>query len=469
MTANQLTATTPAPPASQSRTLRPLLLRLHFYAGVLIGPFLLIAAFTGLLYVFTPQLERVVHSQELFVTPAGAPQPLSQQITAAKAALPGATLVRVRPGATETDSTQIIFSRADLAPSHWLTAYVDPYTAQVRGTLETYGSSQATPIRTWLDELHRSLHLGDIGRLYSELAASWLWLVVLGGLILWWQRQRARRRRLLLVDRKLRGRRGLLSWHAVLGTWIALPLLFLSVTGLTWSEYGGESIAALRKALSWQTPTLSTSLSEHSAHGSHQQPTGTPGPDIGPDRVLATARQSGLDGPVEITLPAGAGKAYLVKQIKGSWPQKQDAMAVDPATAQPLETLRFQDFPLGAKLARWGIDGHMGVLFGLPNQLLLAAVCLTLITMILLGYRMWWHRRPTRDRFALGRPFPRGGWRAVHPVALAGLAVAAVLVMWQLPVFGVSLLGFLAVDLVLAWRARRRRALVVGGEELMRK
>ncbi|MGW0515738.1 PepSY-associated TM helix domain-containing protein [Crossiella sp. NPDC003009] len=460
---NLLSARRETRPLGQSRSARPLLLRLHFYAGILIGPFLLVAALTGLLYVFTPQLERAVYDHELFVTPTGSPQSLDQQIAAAKQALPGATLVRVRPGASETDSTQVIFSRADLAPSHWLTAYVDPYTAQVRGTLETYGSSQATPVRTWIDELHRGLHLGDIGRLYSELAASWLWLVVLGGLVLWWQRQRGRRKRMVLVDRRVRGRRGLLSWHAVLGTWIALALLFLSVTGLTWSQYGGESITELRKALSWQTPTLSTSLSEHSAHGTHQQHSGHTGPDAGPDRVLAAARQSGLDGPVEITLPSGAGKAYLVKQIKGSWPQKQDAAAIDPASARVVETLRFQDFPLGAKLARWGIDGHMGVLFGLPNQILLAVVCLVLIAMILWGYRMWWHRRPTRDRFALGRPFPRGGWRALHPVALAVLVLGGGVLAWQLPVFGVSLLGFLVVDLLLAWRARRQALSAISG------
>ena len=41
------------------------------------------------------------------------------------------------------------------------------------------------PLRAWFDELHRTLHLGAIGRNYSELAASWLWVISLGGLVLW--------------------------------------------------------------------------------------------------------------------------------------------------------------------------------------------------------------------------------------------------------------------------------------------
>ncbi len=47
-----------------------------------------------------------------------------------------------------------------------------------------------------------------------------------------------------------------------------------------------------------------------------------------------------------------------------------------------------------AKLTRWGVDAHMGVLFGLPNQLLLALFGFGLCAMIVLGYRMWWMRSP---------------------------------------------------------------------------
>ncbi|WP_240687082.1 PepSY-associated TM helix domain-containing protein [Amycolatopsis suaedae] len=448
-------------PTQARASLRPLLLRLHFYAGVLVGPFLLVAALSGLFYVFTPQLERVVYDHELQVPAGEVTLPLQRQIDAAARAVPDATVVRVRPGGEPTSTTQVIFSRPDLEPSHWLTAYVDPYTTQVRGVLETYGSSQATPLRTWVDELHRGLHLGDVGRLYSELAASWLWVVVLGGLVLWWSRVRRRhgRGRLLLPDRRASGRRRVISWHAATGTWIAAVLLFLSVTGLTWSQYAGETITDLRAALSWETPTLSTSLSEHAEHGGHaghEGHTGTAtGPDVGPDRVLAAARASGLDGPVEVTPPSAEGEVYLVKQITNSWPVKQDSAAFDPATGQLLEALRFDDYPLGAKLARWGIDAHMGLLFGLANQIVLAAVCLALVAVICWGYRMWWHRRPTRDRFGVGRPFPRGAWRAVPRWALVPLVVAAGFVGWFLPVFGVSLLAFLVVDALSGMLARR--------------
>nr|WP_042180640.1 PepSY-associated TM helix domain-containing protein [Kibdelosporangium sp. MJ126-NF4]CEL14493.1 Uncharacterized iron-regulated membrane protein; Iron-uptake factor PiuB [Kibdelosporangium sp. MJ126-NF4]CTQ88858.1 Uncharacterized iron-regulated membrane protein; Iron-uptake factor PiuB [Kibdelosporangium sp. MJ126-NF4] len=441
MTTDELIAPDSAAPATPTRrgSLRPLLLRLHFYLGVFVGPFIFVAAFSGLLYIFTPQLERAIYAHELTAPVGPAKQPLNLQVEAARTALPDATLVRVRPGEADDATTQVIFSRADLAPSHWLTAYVDPYTATVRGTLETYGSSQSGPVRTWIDELHRGLHLGDFGRLYSELAASWLWVVVLGGLVLWWGRRRVRTGT---------GRRKLLSWHATTGTWVAIVLLFLSATGLTWSQHAGDTITDLRAALSWETPTLPVAAPDHNGHssGEHSGHGGGQVAAAGVDQVRNIARRAGLDGPIEIAVPPKPGDAYVVKQIQNEWPTKVDSAAIDSTTGKVLATLRFEDYSLMAKLSRWGIDAHMGVLFGLANQIVLAVVCVAVLALVIWGYRMWWHRRPTRDSFGFGRPFPRGAWRSAPMPVLIGLVLVTAVLAWCLPVLGVSLAGFLLVD-----------------------
>jgi uncharacterized iron-regulated membrane protein len=51
--------------------------------------------------------------------------------------------------------------------------------------MTVYGTSGILPLRQTIDYLHTSLMLGDIGRLYSELAASWMWVAALGGIALW--------------------------------------------------------------------------------------------------------------------------------------------------------------------------------------------------------------------------------------------------------------------------------------------
>src|SRR5690606_30409987 len=100
-----------APPGGSRTALRALLLRLHFYAGVLVAPFLVVAAATGLLYTFTPQLEQAVYADRLHVGVGTDRLPLRDQVAAATAAYPEGTLDAVRPGHAPADSTPEPFTQ----------------------------------------------------------------------------------------------------------------------------------------------------------------------------------------------------------------------------------------------------------------------------------------------------------------------------------------------------------------------
>ncbi|WP_344855758.1 PepSY domain-containing protein [Amycolatopsis ultiminotia] len=413
--------------------IRPLLLRLHFYAGVFVGPFLLIAALTGIAYVWTPQLEQAVYADELHVPAAAGALALDRQVAIARAEVPDGAVTGVRPGPTATDTTQVVFTRPGLAPSYYYTVFVDPHTGAVRGALETYGSGQALPLRGWIDTLHRSLHLGDFGRLYSELAASWLWVVTLAGVVLWLGRRRSARR--------AQGRRRLLNRHGTVGLSVAAALLFLSATGLTWSLHAGANITDLRSSWNWTTPSVTAAAPATAG-------------DVGWQTAREATARAGLADPVEIRPPSGAGESYVVQQVGRTWPEKQDAMTVDPGTGRVTGTLRFADYPLAAKLSRWGIDAHMGLLFGVANQIVLTVVGIAVVCLVCWGYRMWWLRRPARGGARFGRPPGRGAWRRVPGRVLAPVLVTGAVLAWFLPVFGVSLLAFLAVDVVLGLRRR---------------
>src|SRR5690606_5592665 len=105
-----------------------------------------------------------------------------------------------------------------------------------------------------------------------------------------------------------------------------------------------------------------------------------------------------------------------------------------------------------AKLTRWGIDAHMGALFGLPNQLVLIAMAMSLTVMIVWGYMMWWRRRPTQARHSSASPGTLRLLRRASWPALLGLGAVAIAVGVFLPVMGVSLIGFLLLDAVVHWR-----------------
>ncbi|MDG9675813.1 PepSY domain-containing protein [Micromonospora sp. DH14] len=465
-------AETPARPARRTSPFGALLLRLHFYAGILVAPFLVVAALTGLAYTTTPQLDKLLYGDQLTVAQVGdRPLPLAEQIGAARNAHPDGSIATVQPGDGD-QTTRVTFSLPELGEKQH-TVYVDPYTAQVKGQLTTWFGS--TPATTWLDDLHRNLHLGVVGRHYSELAASWLWVIALGGVILWWRRRSASRataRHLLVPDLSAgKGVRRTRGWHATTGIWLTIGLLFLSATGLTWSRYAGANFGAGLDALQARAPEISTSLTADPAvpaetGGAHEHgAAGAGGVVVSAtfDQVSTAARAVGLSGPVEIAPAAEPGSAWTVTQVDNTWPVAKDRVAVDPATGTVTARSDFADWPLLAQLSGLGIQAHMGILFGLVNQILLAALALGLLCVIVWGYRMWWQRRPTRaDRRAIaGTPPARGGVRGLPLWALLiGVPVIAA-IGWALPLFGLTLLAFLVIDVVIGAVSRRRRPAAV--------
>ncbi len=439
-----------------------LLRRLHFYIGLFVGPFIFIAALTGTLYVLTPQIENALYHQALYAEADGPPKTLAQQIAAARKYIgEDASIYAVRPAPGPGDTTRVQFVDPALGASESRAIFISPSTLAVKGDMTVYGTSGVLPLRTWLDQFHRGLLLGDTGRLYSELAASWLWVAALGGVVLWLT-SRPKRKLKVRHTPQTKAR----HWHITLGAFLLLGLMFFSATGLTWSQWAGGNIDKLRSELGWMTPQVNTALTPQTGHQHHDphaehhgMMTGMVMPaaaDESWDRVLNAARTAGIESDkLEIRPSQAADKAWTVTEIDRAWPTHVDAAAVSPLGFTVVDRVRFADFPLIAKLTRWGVDAHMGVLFGLPNQLLLAAFGLGLCAMIVLGYRMWWLRRPAASANNPAQTLS-GAWLALPLAWRAGALLIAILLGYCLPVMGVSLLLFVAVD-VARWRLQTLR------------
>src|ERR1043165_6270209 len=88
--------------------LRQPLLRLHFYAGILIAPFLLVSALTGLAYALSYPLEDVLYADLETVGTGGEPLTLAHQVGAVTAAHPDWSVTAVRPAADDTSSTTVL-------------------------------------------------------------------------------------------------------------------------------------------------------------------------------------------------------------------------------------------------------------------------------------------------------------------------------------------------------------------------
>lgn len=449
-----------------SAEMRAFLTRLHFYIGLFVGPFIFVAALSGTLYVLTPQLENYIF-RDYLTGSIGENQSLEKQVNAARAYLgPDASLFAVRPAPNPGATTRVMFADPKLGESETRAVFVDPVSLQVKGDLVVYGTSGVLPLRLAIDVFHRNLWLGAFGRNYSELAASWLWIATLGGVTIWLLGRRVQK-----AQTKQTTTSGIRRLHSTIGLWIAVGLMFLSATGLTWSKYAGDNIDAVRQALNWVTPSVSLKLdsasqpaatdphaghADHGAHADHMKAGMMPAPAAGLpdpatliDQVFATAKAAGIDSPmVEIRPSKSADKAWMVREYDRGTPTQVDTIAIDPRSMTVTSRADFDTFTIIPKLIRWGIDIHMGIKFGLANQLLMIAIGSSLCVSIVYGYVLWWKRRP-----APGAPARTliQSWLYLGGASKAAVLVLAIALGFALPLMGLSLLAFVLVDAV-RWR-----------------
>lgn len=518
-------------------SIRAFLLRIHFYGGMFVGPFILVAALTGCLYALAPTLENIVYRDSTTVAEVTNPVPLEQQVAAAEKAHPGLDVLQVWPANTPTDSTRVLLADPTIDETEDLAVFINPADASVIDAKPSYSGLGELPLRHWISALHQDFHLGKPGELYSELAASWLWILVLGGLYLWFIRAKAARIRRgqgrfsTLKAMLLGGARGVgkehnpaesselpetggnavavsgtkaraaarktaMKVHAATGTWLLVALLVLSATGITWSGLAGENVNKLVESMHWKATPIETSLHAgegdvaaaggghegHEGHGNHGNHEGHDGSDTAADgaasdsaadnptagnpvanasatttdvpatqadTVYRAARDAGLTGPLRLYPPEDEHSGWKASERWVEWRTTSDQVSVDGSDGRIIDRQDFADLPTFSKLSSWGIYLHMGIMFGLPLQLLLFVVGLGLALMVVMGYRMWWKRRTS---FVPGSP-KNFSWQTT---ALGVLVVATVGVF--LPLFGITLAAFLLVDvLVMGRRARKLR------------
>ena len=436
----------PSPSPRLSTVLQLVSRRLHFLAGIVVAPFLAVLCLTGLVYVFSPQIHDSLYRTDLHVNEVGdVRRPLAEQIRAALTAHPEATLKSVLTPPAADRTTRVVLSVPGPAGTPDRTVFVDPYTALINGELTTV--ENRLPANTWLRQLHGNLQLGTPGRLYAELAASWLPLIVVGGLVLWLARTRRKRRLREVLAPSTRDKTGwtrLRVVHGSAGLWLAVGLLLVGVTGLAMSQFAGGRADRAADPIHLRAPVLTAA----------PVPVPPGAQPIGLDRAVAAAEAAGLSGELAVSPPTVPGAPFTVTEIAEGLPIHRGAVAIDPYTARVTEQIGWDDYSPVAKLSVLGTEFHTGTLFGLANQLVLAALAVATLVLLALGYRMWWIHNPYRGRWT---SLPRPVWRQLAGWPLITVLLGVALLAWRLPVLGASLPVFLAVDAGLSRFKRRAK------------
>ena len=437
---------------------RSLLWRIHFWAALIASPFTLLAAVSGILYIFTPQIEGMRHGWLDHVEPVGSMLSLDAAVAAAHTALPsGWRLQSVLPPYVAGDTVRVVFENQDqpsvgherhqpaptpptAAPkqarrpsAQARTVYVNPYTARVIGTLDNQDR-----FSVWAQKLHARLLQGEGWRWMIELAASAMLVMLLTGIALWWPATRSK----FLPQAGARGRSVWKQWHGFLGVALSVITVTILATGLTWSKYTGEHIRMARNALGQAPPRMPGNLES----------------DLGHEQALLTwqgawdvARRLGPDVAVQMVAPRGMRGVWHISSADPSRPTKRFELALDVADGKRLYFIGWEQQTGFGKATAIGIPFHRGE-FGWWNQGLLLLFGAGVLFSLFSGWVMYL-KRHRRGQFRLPPVLP-GAWKWTTTVPIG---LATVILGILMPVLGVAACAVLLVELVMrvrAWRAR---------------
>lgn len=370
-------------------TLKAILLQFHSVAGLVLAAVLVVVALTGAVMSFEDEIRGALDAGRVQLAPHAASR-MSLDALLAKLQAGGDPVASITMPRSATSAAEVRFARK---PDHTRPAplYVDPYSG------DSLGHPAADAFFATVRKLHRWLLLpGDgngYGRPITGIAALGLLAMLLTGLVLRWPHRPGSIKVWLKPHWQLHGRGLHRSLHAVIGTWVLLLYLTMTLTGLWWSFdwYKAAATWLLARSPVTTQPPNRPAVPE------------APSAAVSLDRVWATlvVERGDRFEAARLTLPSGRDSTVRVRAwLTDARDGAHDELRIDGRTGQILSADLYADKTIGEKVLARVLDIHRGSIFGWPGQLLfmLAAAAMPLfgVTGVLLYLSRRRHKRMQR-------------------------------------------------------------------------
>lgn len=424
--------------------------RWHFYAGLMVLPFLAILAVTGGLYLFHNELDSIIHSGIKRVAAVDVQtQPASALIASALAVQAGKANTIIFPADAKTSAEIQVTSQDGIKTS----VYVDPYTGRALGSLPQGGTAMGV-----VRKIHSLAFFGQVANAAMEIAAGWAILLVVTGTYLWWPRKDGGG--VVSVRGRPRQRIWWRDLHAVTGAFAGILIVFLALSGMPWSIFWGDKVGSFVEAQGlgvppgvWSgAPKSNVTLADLGPAAWTVERSNVPMSTSDKeafvlDDAVAKFRQLGISPGFSVALPDGADGVFTGSVFPDDV-SLQRVIHLDRYSGQVLLDIGYSQYGGAGKVIEWGISVHMGQEFGLANQLAMLAACLAVLLLCVSAAVMWWKRQPAGEMGVPPMPQDRRKLR----VATAMLGVGALL----FPLTGASFLILVLGDqAIMNLRGRR--------------
>ena len=423
--------------------------RWHFFAGLLVIPFILNLAITGGLYLFKDEINDTIFAYRNVVADSATVLPPQDIANAALAAVPGSTLSAYRDAPDSTHSAMVTVS-GDAGNT---LVFVNPHDGKVLGTV---GAREEF---NWVvKKIHSLDYFGKIPNRLIEVVGGFTIVLVLSGIYLWWPRKQTGG---VLSVRGNPSRR--VFWrdlHAVSGAITGIVIVFLALSGLVWSGYWGANVqnffaqrgigypAELWDAVPTSTKVTQDVLSK-TAWALEVAPvpaSAVPAdpnafvPSIGLNTAVAIAKKIGIAPGFEMAVPGDETGVYTAAIYPENLADER-TIHIDQYSGKPLVDISYAAMPMPGRTMEWGINIHQGQEWGILNQYAMLIACLAMILTCVTAVVMWWKRRPEGR---LGVP-PAPPSRNVY----IGLWIIAIVFGLAFPMTGIAIIAMIAFDQII--------------------
>jgi len=403
----------------------------HWLIGITAGIVLAIVGLTGAMLAFETPLQQwlnrdtrtVAISSAAVMTPSGLLEAVAQQV-------PGKRVTTLQFSSDPTAAVRVGFAPDANArgggrgPGRGESRYVNPYTGALLEADAARGQAFFRATRS----LHRWLTLDgygkqELGRKIVGACTALCIVLTLSGLYLRWPRRIGSWRVWLTFNPRLKGRAFLWHLHAVLGTWVLIGFLLMSLTGLYWSynwyRDGLYALAGIERPAGREQanrPAGAAPRAERARGG--ERPGDSPDEAVQP-AILDAAWTSFKTLPEAAqlktaTLTFEPGRPIEVRYLRtdSRHDRANNVAQIDPRTGALLKHERYEDKRTGEKFMASIFPLHSGSFFGLPGSVLYMIASLGMPVFAVTGWMMYLDRR-RKKRASATRREPSAGWNTL--------------------------------------------------------
>lgn len=207
--------------------LKKIFFQIHWFLGITAGLILSIMGVTGAIYSYEQPIQKWLNPASYTVHaenhPKLTPAELYQHFQISKPEMK-INSITITKDPTTSSSINIVKEGARKGYN----MMINPYTAEILPEIK------GREFFLFIQQLHRTLTVGSVGKQITGACTLILIMFVLSGLYLRWPKKHTFKQ-WFMIKPKLKGRNFLWDLHAVVGTWVVIFYLILACTGLYWS------------------------------------------------------------------------------------------------------------------------------------------------------------------------------------------------------------------------------------------